>query len=101
MEAISYCDRWNFSTRNTGSPISSTAAEQRHREGEPYTAIISEDSVPRFIVEVTHDYVGVFFLDEHQRPYLQYTFQEVTPSRPSRLFLTDAIHREYEGTTDK
>jgi hypothetical protein len=54
--------------------------------------------VPRFIVEVTGDYVGVRFLDECQRPYLQYDFQEVSPKR---LFMTRAIYREYEGSTDK
>jgi hypothetical protein len=42
--------------------------------------------------------VAVYFLDEHQRPYLQYDFQEVTPGR---LFRTRAIYREYDGSTDK
>ena len=98
---INYCERWVDRSRGAVDPLSPSDAEHRHRDGEPYTAIISEDNVPRFIVEVTHDYVGVYCLDEHQRPYLQYTFQEVTPGRPGRLFMTDAIYREYEGSTEK
>lgn len=103
MEAISYCEseQWSSVARLLERSVPPSVAEQWHTEGVPYTVVISEASVPRFIVEVTHDYVGVYFLDEHQRPYLQYTFQEVKPGRPGQLFRTNAIYREYEGSTGK
>jgi hypothetical protein len=98
METISYCERWVNRTRGSVDPLSPSVAEQRHREGMPYTAIISAGNVPRFVVEVARDSVGVYFLDEHQRPYLQYDFHEVTPGR---LFMKRVIYREYDGSTDK
>jgi hypothetical protein len=103
METISYCEseQWSSVARLLERSIPPSVAEQRHTEGVPYSVVISEASVPRFIVEVTHNYVGVYFLDKHRRPYLQYSFQEVKPGRPGQLFLTNAIYREYEGSTDK
>src|SRR5260370_19147405 len=94
----SYCERWVYRTQSVIESCPLSVAEQRHREGIPYTAILSEANVPRFIVEVAHNSVVVSFLDEHQGPYLQYAFQAVTAGR---LFRTRAIYREYEGSTNK
>jgi len=96
--AISYCERWVARSRNAVDPLPPPVAEQRHREGMPYTAIISERGTPRVIVELARDSIGVCFLDEHQRPYLQHDFQRHSLGR---LFMTRAIHREYDGSSDR
>jgi hypothetical protein len=43
-------------------------------------------------------FVGVCFLDEKLRNYLEYKFKEV---EPGRLFLSMAIHRTFDGDSDK
>jgi hypothetical protein len=49
-------------------------------------------------VEVTDKVIGIGFLDSLLRESLTYAFKEV---EPGTLFLTMAIHREFEADTDQ
>ena len=52
---------------------------------------------PSHVVLVVDKFVAVDFMDDEFREALSYHFEEI---EPGHLFLTMAIHREYEGDTD-
>lgn len=94
---ILYCEKWWLSEKKPIKPLDDKAACLRHNKREPYTAIISENENPEFIVNCTGKWVSVYFLDEFFRKYLQYDFKEV---KENKLFLNTAMYWEYEGNTD-
>lgn len=94
---ILYCDKWSNIKKKPWTVIDEDTAKLRHTKHQPYTAILSEGSKPRFIVDVSDKSVSVNFLDNLIRKHLQYDF-EVTKS--GRLFLKTTIYWEYEGDTD-
>lgn len=49
------------------------------------------------MLEVNKGFYGVSFFDEKKREYLLYNFEEVE----GRLFLKEAIHRDYAGDSVK
>ena len=95
---ISYCEKWWISEKKPIRPMDGKSACLRHDKRQPYTAIISENEKPKFIINCTGKWVSVSFLDNIFRKYLQYDFKEV---RENKLFLNTAMYWEYEGDTDK
>ena len=73
-------------------------AREAHGGRRPYAAVISTGAVPSVFVEFNDSYVGVGFLDRQLREELMYQFQERSPGR---LFLTMAVHRDFEGSSDR
>lgn len=94
---ILYCDKWSNIKKKPWKIISEGTANLCHTKHQPYTAILSEGSKPKFIVDVSDKSVSVNFLDNLIRKHLQYDF-EVT--KGDKLFLKTAIYWEYEGDTD-
>lgn len=96
MELI-YCDKWSNIKKKPWEIIDEGTANLFHTKHKPYTVILSEDSAPKFIIDISDKSVSVNFLDNQIRKYLQYDFK-VTKS--GKLFLKTAINWEYEGNSD-
>lgn len=96
--------------------ISEERARRRHVGRLAYEAMIIEANRPRFIccfypdasstetdsvrrcLNGSGDAILVYFIDSKSRWYLEYEFQE---RRPSNLFLSHAVFREFVKDTEK
>jgi hypothetical protein len=94
---LTYGERWFQHKKRLTKIFDAKAARRRHEKRELYSILVGEESAPICVVEINNDYIGVGFFDEFVRQYLRYTFQEM---EPGRAFLSQAIHREFDGTTD-
>ena len=91
---MSYFERWH---RHFGEAIGALTAEdarRRHAAGEPYIVVIGDPREPGCIIEINRTFYGVSFFDVRKREYLLYNFEQVDGER---LFLKEAIHREYSS----
>lgn len=96
---IYFCKSWFTAKKLTTEVWTETQAKEAHDNGSKYTVLVDSIERPFCIIDVmTSKFIGVDFLDEHLRPALSYVFQVVTPGR---LFLTRAVHREFDGDGDK
>lgn len=97
-QAVFYCKTW-FRARKIPTQVwTKEQAKLAHVKNQHYAVLVGSIDRPYCFLDVAHKVVGVGFLDEHLRETLTYSFQEV---ESGGLFLTIAIHREFEGETDK
>jgi len=95
---IHYFRGW-FRARKRGTdPLDEAAALKAYKDRELYTVVLGELRKPSCYLELKGDYIGVGFLDKLLREYQSYQFQEL---QPGRVFLTQAVYREYEGQAEK
>jgi len=98
MDSILYGKSWFRAKKRFTSTWNEEEAKSAHEKRQPYAAAVISSGVIRCFLEVNNEYFGVGFLDDRQREYLCYQFQEI---QPGRLFLTMATHREYDGESDR
>jgi hypothetical protein len=79
-------------------PQSESEARTAYEARTLHTALIGDKDHPQCFVEVTGDSMAVGFLDAHLREYVCFNFQE---RRPGMLFLSMAVFRTFEGSSDK
>lgn len=95
---IYYCDGW-FAAKKFATEVWTEAqAKDAHDNGRNYTVLVDSIERPFCVILVMAKAVAVDFLDEDLREALSYVFQVVAPGR---LFLTRAVHREFDGDEDK
>jgi len=96
---IYFCEGW-FSAKKYAPEIWTEAqAQAAHDSGQKYTVLVDSIERPFCIIDVmTSKFIGVDFLDEHLREALTYQFQLASPGQ---MFLTMAVHREFDGEEDK
>ena len=95
---IRYCKRWSLFYKEAHKYISEDEACKRHAERKSYTAIIVENDVEKYIINVAGAWVSVYFLDKYKRNYLYYSFKEV---EKNKLFLNESSYWEYDGESEK
>jgi len=95
---VSYCDRWHRYLKEIIHQIEVDEARALHDSGKPYTVILGESRSPFCFIEINLGCYGVSFLDEQKREYLMYTFED---THDGRLFLKEAIWREFIGRSDE
>ncbi len=94
ISKAAFFEAWHRQAKEPVGPLSEEEARQRDASGEPYVAVLVEAGRPSAFVEITGgEFYGVSFLDEDLREYLAYTFEVVD----RRLFLSEAVHREFDG----
>jgi len=98
MRPIYYCKSWFRAKKKPTELWSEEKAEAAHRNRQPYTALVGSTERPYCFVVVADKVIGVGFLDAQRRESLTYAFKAV---EPGKLFLTMAVHREFETGTDK
>jgi hypothetical protein len=98
METIAFGKSWFRAKKRLTDPWNESKARGAHEQRQPYVAALGNGEGIHCFVEVNNDYIGVGVLDNAMREYLSYQFQEL---EPSRLFLTMATHREFDGETDR
>ncbi|MEF2967773.1 hypothetical protein V3851_18240 [Paenibacillus sp. M1] len=96
--SLSYCTKWSLNKKRPWKEIDEETARKCHINREPYSAVLSKDEQPLYIIDIANEWVSVIFLDEVLRPYLRYDFKEV---KTAKLFLRGGYFWEYEGTSDK
>lgn len=95
---IYYCKSWFRAKKKPTEVWSDEQAEAAHLSKRPYTALVGSADQPYCFVDVTSGVIGVGFLDSRLRESLTYVFKEV---EAGKLFLTMAVHREFEAETDE
>lgn len=88
---------WYASGKKIIEPMTEEEARIRHENRERYTAVLGGER-PHCCLEFRSRGVFSVFFDMHLREYLQYQFNE---KEPGRLFLVEAIYREYDGDSEK
>jgi len=74
------------------------ASRAAHKNRRVYYVTIYENEEPFCFLEINNDFIGVSFLDEKNREYLNYRFNEV---EPNKLFLQKATYWEFDEETGK
>ena len=88
---LAYAERWARRFGKAIDPIDKEAAKQLHDDRMPYCSVIYSEQEPVYVVELNGAYVNVIFLDDQQRNYLEYEFQELEPGRI--FFKQSRFHR--------
>lgn len=91
---ITYCRRWNEILGKPIQPLTEAQARQRDRAKQWYTVVLGDIANPDCYLEVAweNDHVGVWFLDDHGRQVLHYSFRRVDENR---MFLRSITRWEY------
>lgn len=97
-QPIYYCKSWFRAKKKPTELWPAEKAEAAHRSKQPYTALVGSAEAPYCFLDLADKVVGVGFLDDRLRESLTYAFKEI---EAGKLFLTMAVHREFEGDTDK
>jgi len=95
---VTYCERWFRHRKEAVGLLTPESARRLHDAGQPYTVLLGDPQRPRRFIEVGGGFYGVSFLDDDLREYLVYTFDEL---EKDRLFLKEAIHRNFEKDSDE
>jgi hypothetical protein len=93
----SYCEKWWLARKIPIQPMDTEIARRRHEAHEPYVALVGGDQ-PRFVIEVSGDWVSVVFLNQNLRQYLRYDYKA---KQSNRLFLKTATHWEYAAGSER
>lgn len=93
-----YCDEWSDIKKKPWNILDVRNAHACHQKHEPYTAVLIEDEKPKYVVNVTNEWVSVSFYDDFTRKYLNYDFEVMNDDK---IFLRTAMYWEYDDETDK
>lgn len=95
---IYFCKSW-FAAKKLATEVwTEEQAKDAHENGRNYTVLVESIERPFCVILVMANGIAVDFLDEHLRKALSYQFQVV---EPGRMFLTMAVHREFDEDGDK
>lgn len=95
--SVYFCKSWFRAKKKPTEVWSEAQARAAHAKKQPYTVLVDSADKPYCFLDVADKVVGVGFLDDHLRETLTYAFQEVASGK---LFLSMAVHREFDGDTD-
>lgn len=93
-----FCKSWFRAKKKPTEVWSEGQAKSAHEKKQTYTVLVDSVDQPYCFIDIAEGVVAVGFLDEFLRESLTYAFQEM---ESGKLFLTMAIYREFEGSTDK
>ncbi|KMM55887.1 hypothetical protein ACH95_18355 [Bacillus glycinifermentans] len=94
---VYYCDEWSDIKKQPWNILDDRTAYLHHQKHEPYTAVLTEDEKPKYIVNVTNEWVSVGFYDDLTRKYLNYDFEVISNNK---IFLRTAMYWEYDDVTE-
>jgi hypothetical protein len=97
-QPIFYSRSWFRAKKKPTELWPAEKAEAAHLNKQPYTALIGSAAEPFCFLDIADKIIGVGFLDNRLRESLTYAFKEV---EDGKLFLSMAVHREFEGESDK
>lgn len=89
---IMYCNKWWLKKRCPVGIYKVEEAYKRHTNGEPYSVVITENNVVKYVLDILKNCVIVRFMNEKILPYLIYEFQVVDKED---IFLKTASYYEY------
>lgn len=95
---IFFCKSWFAAKRMPTEIWTEAQAREAHQNGQRYSVLLDSIERPFCVIDVTGDFIAVNFLDEQLRSALTYHFEAVSSGK---LFLTMAVHRQFEGDADK
>jgi hypothetical protein len=95
---IYFCKKWFAAKKYAPELWTEAQAKEAHDNGRNYTVLVDSLERPFCAILVMANGTAVDFLDECLREALSYQFQVVSPGQ---LFLTMAVHREFDGNEDK
>lgn len=95
---VYYCDEWSDIKKKPWNILDDRTAYTYHQKHEPYTAVLTEYEKPKYIVNVTNEWVSVSFYDDITRKYLNYEFEVMNDGK---IFLRTAMYWEYYDESDK
>jgi hypothetical protein len=98
---VTYCFKWNSRRNRAGVPLSEAEAREQDAGGDEYTAVVPQaGSAHPVLVTVVwkNNFVGVSFIDEVGRKYMQYSFYK---KNEASLFLTNVVIWTYPNDDPK
>ncbi len=96
--SIYYCVQWFRVRKCPTDVLTEVEATTKHASGQLYTALLGDLNHPSCFLEFTaFRSVGVEFLDQALRTYLDYSFQE---KKPNQLFLSMVRVPEFPNDVD-
>lgn len=95
---LTYCKGWFRYKKRHLELLTEDKAKKLHLARKLYVVLVGEPDHPHCFLEVRLETgsVGVIFLDELKRNYLDYSFQE----KQGRMFLSRMVARDYYPGSD-
>ena len=90
---IMYCKKWWFPRKRPIEILEEEIAHNNHLQGEEYTAVLSQNGLIKYILEISKNDVFVNFMDSDVRKYLTYAFHRETDDD---IFLNVDYYHRYE-----
>lgn len=95
---ILYCDKWWLHRKEPTGILDLSTAEKRHETGKNYTAVLCEDNIVEYVIEVSAKSIIVRFMNDDINVYLTYIFQRKSEDN---IFLSSAYYYKYGNGGDK
>jgi hypothetical protein len=95
---IYFCKKWFTAKKYAPEVWTAAQAQEAHENKQNYSVLVDSIERPFCVILVMAEAIAVDFFDESLRPALSYQFQLV---KPGQMFLTMAVHREFDGDGDQ
>lgn len=93
MEII-YCSKWWLKKKCALNVFKAEEACKKHNNGQPYSAVIIENNMVKYVLDIGGNYVIVRFMNSAVLPYLIYEF---TVEEKGNIFLKIASYYKYDS----
>lgn len=94
---VTYGYGWFHAKKQLSEKWDESRARKAHEKRRLYAAVVEQEGAPLCFLEINNKYIGVGFLDNLQRDYLNYSFEEIMPGK---LFLSQISRLDFEGNSD-
>jgi hypothetical protein len=98
MLNMTFGESWFSAKKRLNVVWNEEQARIAHEKRSPYVVVIATARHTSVVIEFNNDYIGLGFMDTYSREFLVYQFEEI---ESSLVFLSVAIHREFDGVSDK
>lgn len=92
MEVL-YCNKWSLHRKRPLEVLDSDVAYKRHCDGQRYTAVLSENGIVNYVIEVDEGGVIVRFMNNDTQTYLLYGFRR---KNEDDIFMNTVYYYEYQ-----
>jgi len=98
MMELTYYKKWFIREKKAINELSYEEAKEKHLKKEPYTVLVKDDNIIKYIIDIASRFILVNFMNDRLRPYLIYEFHV---KENNKIFLKMASYYEYNEDEER
>ena len=95
---LTYYKKWFIREKKAINELSYEEAKEKHLKKEPYTVLVKDDNIIKYIIDIASRFILVNFMNDRLRPYLIYEFHV---KENNKIFLKMASYYEYNEDEER